>query len=229
VVAAVTWAALATSAVQAAVPNPLVSGPIPAGAPPGSATRDYPWMATMHSLSAVGYVEEEYFFEGTANRYSTPAPIGTTGSVLDSGHPYRTRMVVRRPIAPERFNGTVLAEWQNVTAGYDLDAMWGASFEHIIRSGYAWVGISAQRVGVQGDPNGLKNWSPLRYGSLDVTKGGTITDDALSYDIYAQAMQAIRHPAGVSPLGTLVAQRVLAIGASQSASRCRSSSTRCTR
>ncbi|MBC7954620.1 MAG: hypothetical protein H7Y33_01950 [Cytophagales bacterium] len=203
----------------AAVSNPTVTGPIAVKAPPGSATRDYPWMSTMHNLGAVEYVEEEFFIEGTASRFNTAVPIGTNGTLVDSGHAYRTRIIVRRPVAPWKFNGTVLAEWQNVTAGYDLDAMWGASFEHIVRAGYAWVGVSAQRVGVQGVPNGVKNWSPLRYGTLDVTAAGTINDDALSYDIFAQALQAIRHPVGVRPLGKLSAKRVLAIGASQSAGR----------
>ncbi len=221
------WAAAATviagtfvsPTALAAVPNPTVTGPVPVNAAPGSPSRDYPFLSTMHNLAAVGYVEEEFFVEGTANRYNTTGAIGTNGTVVDSGHAYRTRILVRRPMSPQKFNGTVLAEWQNVTAGYDLDAMWGGSFEHIVRSGYVWVGISAQRVGVQGVPNGTKNWSPTRYGSLDVTAGGTIVDDALSYDVYAQALQAIRNPVGVRPLGPLNAKRVFAIGASQSAGR----------
>lgn len=203
----------------AAVPNPTVTGPIPANAAPGDPSRDYPWMSTMHNLAAMGYVEEEFFFSGTANRYNTPGPLGTTGSVRDGGHPYQSRMIVRRPIHADWFNGTVIVEWQNVTAGYDLDAHWGGSFDHFLRSGYAWVGVSAQRVGVQGVPNGLKNWSPGRYGDLDVTAGGAITDDALSYDIFAQAAQAIRTPGPVDVMGGLPVRRVFAVGASQSASR----------
>ena len=210
--------ALVRPAAHAAVPSPQVTGPVPAKAP-GDPSRDYPWMATMHRLAAMGYVEEEYFIEGTANRYDTAVPLGTNGTVVQSGLPYRTRIIVRRPASPAKFNGTVLAEWQNVTAGYDLDAMWGASFEHVMRSGYVWVGVSAQRVGVQAPPNGLAQWSPTRYGTLDVTANGQVTDDALSYDIFAQAVQALRQPVGVRPLGPLSAQRVFAIGASQSAGR----------
>lgn len=199
------------------VANPTVSGPIKLGAPLGDPSRDYPWNSTFHNLKAVGYVEEEYFFEGTASRFDTPA--GQTGKVRDSGHRYVTRMLVRRPIDAKRFNGTVLAEWTNVTPGYDLDAMWGASFEHIVRGGYAWVGISAQRVGLQQPPNGLKLWSPKRYAKIDVTENGAITDDALSYDIYAQGLQALKHPQGVNPLGPLHAKYLIAMGASQSAAR----------
>jgi hypothetical protein len=53
------------------------------------------------------------------------------------------------------------------------------SQDHLVRAGYAYVGVSAQRVGVQVPPGGLTAWSPGRYGSLDVTDNGTITDDSL--------------------------------------------------
>jgi hypothetical protein len=86
----------------AAVPNPFVTGPIPATAPPGDPSRDYVFFASHLNLAAYGYVEEEYFIEGAANRYSTPAQQNDT--IIDSDHPYRTRMVVRRPASAERFN-----------------------------------------------------------------------------------------------------------------------------
>jgi hypothetical protein len=209
--------AVAGASAQTPVSNPTVTGPIPMHGQLGDPARDYPWFTTFHNLKAVGYVEEEFFYEGTASQFDTPN--GQDGALKDSGHKYKTRLIVRRPIDPKKFNGTVLAEWQNVTAGYDLDAHWEATFEQIVRGGYVWVGISAQRVGVQQAPNGLKLYSPTRYASLDVTDGGTITNDGLSYDIFAQGMQAVKSPKGVSPLGPLKAQRVIAMGASQSAAR----------
>jgi Alpha/beta hydrolase domain len=107
----------------------------------------------------------------------------------------------------------VLVEWQNVTAGYDLDALWNA--DQIIDRGYAWVGVSAQRVGV----DQLAAWSPARYGALDVTGGRQFLSDQLSYDIFSQAARAVREPSGIRPLGGLRVDTVLAIGASQSAGR----------
>jgi hypothetical protein len=68
----------------ATVSNPKVTGPIPATAAPGDPSHDYPFFCTTIDLSSSGYVEEEFFFEGTANRYNTPA--GATGSVMDAGH-----------------------------------------------------------------------------------------------------------------------------------------------
>ena len=52
-----------------------------------------------------------------------------------------------------------------------------------------------------------------------MTDGGTILDDALSYDIFSQAGQAVMSPVGVDPLGGLEPERILASGASQSAGR----------
>lgn len=201
------------------VPNPTSVTLVPARAEPGDPSHDYPWMTTIHPIEAAGYVEEEFFYEGTARSYDTRGDNAMDGKVVSEGHPYRTRMIVRRPKDMSNFNGVVLAEWQNVTAGYDLDAMWGGSYEHMLREGYVWVGISAQQVGLHREPNGLTHWSPVRYGTLDVTDGGKVTDDSLSYDIYAQGLEAIRDPQGTNVLGGAVPETILAIGASQSAGR----------
>ncbi|MBI4901995.1 MAG: hypothetical protein HY820_00060 [Acidobacteria bacterium] len=128
-------------------------------------------------------------------------------------------MVVRRPASPEPFSGVVWVEWQNVTLQRDADAVWAMSHEHLIRRGYAWVGVSAQRAGIHSPASGLKTWCPTRYGTLDVTENGAILDDALSYDIFSQAAQAIRTPAGVDPMGGLEVKLLLAVGGSQSATR----------
>jgi len=207
---------------RAQVPIPTVTGPIPALLPPGTdPAHNYPQLASgpNFDLSRVGYIEEEFFFEGTATRYSTPSM--ADGVVLSSGHPYKSRVIVRRPTSAHKFNGVVIVEWVNVTSGYNLDLHWQTSRDYLTREGYAYVGVSAQRVGVQQAPYGLTAWSPVRYGTLDVTAGGTITNDSLSYDIFSQAGQALRNPsgAGVDMLDGLRPELVIAVGASQSASR----------
>ena len=68
----------------AGVPNPTVVGPIPATAAPGDPSHNYPFFSTTVDLAAYDHVEEEFFLEGTANRYNTP-PLAT-GSIIDSGH-----------------------------------------------------------------------------------------------------------------------------------------------
>jgi hypothetical protein len=207
------------------VPIPAVSGPIPSTV--GSADRDYTFFASDLDLAGRGYVEQEFFYSGKANVYDatvapgigarpTPSP---TASIVSTGHPYRTRMVVRRPARPAAFNGTVVVEWLNATSQYDVEALWFRTHEFLLREGYAWVGITAQSAPITNPTLGLKAFSPLRYGSLDLTSGGTLTSgDPLSFDVYAQGLRAVR---ATGVLGNLRAhvRTVVAAGVSQSAGR----------
>lgn len=203
--------------------GPRVSGPIASDGKPGDPARNYVFYATPMDLVHAGYVEEEYFIAGTATRYAIPAAAGepkTLGSM-----PYRTRIVVRKPRDPRRFSGVVVVDWQNVTAGYDADIEWGQAGEFFTRSGWAWVGASVQRVGVHGfDPpnrlagRALKQWSPDRYGPLDLTAGGSVLDDSQSYDVYTQIARLVRVSTPDGAFSGLRVRRVYAAGASQSAS-----------
>jgi len=174
-----------------------------------------PFNASVMDLAKQGYVEEEFFLSGTARTYDIPRDQMSNGTPSDATHPFKTRIVVRRPSTPAKFNGTVVVEWTNVSEGFDNEVEWFHSGEHFVRSGYAWVGVSAQNVGV----NALKQRMGERYGSLDVTDNGTVTGDGLSYDIFAAAGQAVRGKSGLNVLGGLKAERVIASGHSQSAGR----------
>ena len=208
-----------STATGATVPAPAVTGPIARTSPVGDAAHGYPFLASDVDLAKAGYVEEEYLISGQANRYTIAGT--NTATVLSSGHPYSTRIVVRRPTSAAKFNGTVIAEWTNVSNQWDQEVDWFQSHEHFLREGYVWVGVSAQRVGLH-SATGLKLWSPTRYGALDLTVGGTVNDDSLSYDVFSQAVKAVRSPAGLDPLGSLAApEYVIATGHSQSAGRLR--------
>ena len=213
------------ASVLAAVPVPVLQGPIPSDlASPG---RNHTFFATDLDLRSRGFVEEEFFFEGTADVYDatvaggigarpTPSP---TAKVVSSGHPYRTRMVVRRPASARDFNGTVVVEWMNATSNYDVEALWFRAHEFFLRDGYAWVGITAQNGPIVNPTLGLKAFSPVRYGTLDLTAGGTLTSgDPLSYGVFAQGLQAVRHAGALGPLASRV-KNVIATGVSQSAGR----------
>lgn len=181
---------------------------------------------TTFSFTPFNYQEQEYFYSGVAHSYVNDAALDQDGrwqvSVADSAD-YKTRMLVYRPVDPAMFNGTVIVEWLNVTGGVDTAAEWVTMHTELLRRGYAWVGISAQQIGVEGGspPLGtplpiaisLKLINPLRYASL------SHPGDSFSYDIYAQAAQAIRHPQDLAPLGELQIARVIAAGQSQSAAR----------
>ncbi|MET0441178.1 MAG: alpha/beta hydrolase domain-containing protein [Casimicrobiaceae bacterium] len=208
----------------AVVPTPVVTGPIPGDVPGTSPAHNLQFFATHIVMSDYGYVEQEFFYEGTATRYSSPtggAPNNTTTAVVAStGHPYKTRLLVRRPTDPAKFNGIAIVEWVNVTNGYDVEIHWQESMAYYIREGYAFIGVSVQNAGVsgQGSPlRGLKAWSPTRYGTLNVNDNGAVGGDLLGYDIFSQAGQAVRNVPSV--LGGLPVERVIAKGESQSAQR----------
>jgi hypothetical protein len=192
-----------------------VSGPVRPGNKPNA------FHAAVDDLKSRGYIEEEFFIEGTTEGKSTPEGALSTP-------PYKTRLLVRRPADPRRFNGTVVVEWQNVTLGFDFEVGWPMFGELMMREGYAWVGATVQPVGV----NFLRTWDPARYGSLahpgippvmprPAGESGfvVIPGETFSYGIFTEVGIALRRPGQVDPLGGLKVQRVLAYGLSQSAGR----------
>jgi hypothetical protein len=206
------------------VASPEVSGPVTGG------RYGVPFNPMPERLAEEhGYVEEEYFLTGTATSFRPAGPEawgldGAWAAEPSEEAPYTTRIVVRRPADAEAFNGTVLVEWLNVTAGMDSDPDFGSLHEVLLREGWAYVGVSAQKVGIAGgagltiDIPGfvalpLKEWDPDRYEPLDHP------GDAYSYDIFSQVAQALRRPGEVDVLDGLRPTTVLAAGESQSAMR----------
>ena len=167
-------------------------------------------VSTTIDLDSLGYQESEYFFGGTARSYTSSAPLSIDGkwSVTVAGEAgYKTRMVVYRPKSAAKFNGTVIVEWLNVSVGADTAVDWIMAHNELIRSGYAYVGVSAQSVGV----DTLKGSS--RYAAL------YHPGDSYSYDIFSQAAKAVLKPQGINPLAGLTVQKMIATGESQSANR----------
>ena len=205
------FAVLSTSSCADSAPNLTITGPIE-GRPVLNLGE--------YDLKALGYVTEEFFISGTATSYTslnTPADGQWTVEPAENAL-FTTRVVVLRPNDTAKFNGSVVVEWLNVTGGGDLAVDWNVAHRELIREGFAYVGVSAQKIGVEGTPNALpgaaalKRADPARYSTL-VHPG-----DKFAFDIYAQAGRAARGRAGASHLlGPLTPQRVLSIGDSQSA------------
>ncbi|TML00322.1 MAG: hypothetical protein E6G34_02225 [Actinobacteria bacterium] len=198
----------AGAALASAVPNPAVQGPIEGG------VHGYPWNHSLFPLSGNGYsyTENEYFFNGTATN-------------LEKGvsAPYESRMLVRLPTDPAKFNGTVIVEWVNVTGQKDIETLWPVTGEYLMQHGYGYVVVDAQLLGVCCGPMSLKTWDPDRYAAL-VHPG-----DEFAFDIFSQAIRALRHPSenlaplfggvpAVDPMRGMAVKHLVADGASQSAS-----------
>ena len=172
-------------------------------------------LGTTFGLAPLGYTEAEYALSGVARAYERGG-----GGVRAAGQAeFSTRLLVRRPSDVVSFNGTVWVEWLNVSGGADAAAEWLMAHTELMRSGAAWVGVSAQRLGVSGGTGlmgfaspGLVGVDPERYGGLHHP------GDRFSYDIFSQAGDVARGGAGTI-LADLAVERVLAMGESQSAFR----------
>jgi hypothetical protein len=152
--------------------------------------------------AAPGYVISEYAASGTATSYRVNGALTSDGRwnfVPDGSASYRTRVVVRRPSDPERFSGTVIVEWLNVSGGVDSGPEYDTMREEITRAGDVWVGVSAQLIGVMGGPvlvhapttgpdlagKGLVAIDPARYGTLHHP------GDGYSFDIFTQVARTL--------------------------------------
>jgi hypothetical protein len=230
-----TVGALAAAGCMAAAAG---AGQAGAAAPPGDASI-YTAVATFTRSPAVGhviepesavptglaandYVEQEFFASGTAHNFrTTSAPSDGRWTIEPTtSAPYTTRILVRRPANPAHFSGTVVVEWMNVTAGESAPD-WMYLNPALMEEGDAWVGVSAQALGVEGGQSllggsvagagtGLVQQEPQRYGSLHHP------GDDYALDIFDQIGLALRSAhAGV--LGPLQPRHVVAVGESQSA------------
>jgi hypothetical protein len=181
---------------------------------PGAAPdvmRDY-------DLATLGYEETEFSFEGTAVSYALAGERGADGKwdVTPAAEaPFRTRIVVRKPKDALRFSGTVVVEWHNVSAGIDAAPDWGFFHRALTAAGHAWVGVSAQKVGIDGggfvESIHLKLLAPERYADLEHP------GDAWSFDIFTQVGRLLQLPSDENPLVGLKPSQILAAGESQSA------------
>jgi hypothetical protein len=187
-----------------------VTGPITGGA------HGWAFSTPLADLDAVGYVAEEFFLEGTATAYEAEPGVELGVDGKWAVHPgrtaaYRSRMLVVRPREGSAFNGIVHVNWQNVTAGFEI----GTADSDQLLDGCAWIGVTAQRVGVEGiagtEQLALRGWDPERYGTLEHP------GDDFSFDIFTQAARAV----GPATLGGMTARRLVASGGSQSAMRLR--------
>jgi Alpha/beta hydrolase domain len=189
---------------------PTIEGPVTGGNGPflGGGTA---------GLAEHDYTQTEYFIAGRADAYE----LGSDGApkVADTAD-YRTRILVHRPADAARFNGTVLVEWLNVSGGVDGCPDWTFLHREMMRSGYAWVGVSAQSVGVHGGPAIMETAGPMNLTTVDPERYGSLSHpgDSYSFDLYAQAGAVARGAEG-TVLAELAVDRVIAIGESQSAFR----------
>jgi Alpha/beta hydrolase domain len=185
------------------------------------------------NMPAYGYEEHEFFVSGTAHAFhatSTPAN-GRWTITPTTNAPYETRIIVRRPSDPSKFNGTVVVEWLNVSAG-ESSPDWDFLNPMLMREGFAYAGVSAQALAVQGGSpllsTGNGNGNAAQAAEAAQAKGGLVKAEPARYgtlhhpgdqyalDIYDQVGKAVRAD-GATLLGGAKPSHVVAVGESQSA------------
>jgi hypothetical protein len=192
----------------------MLATPIPTASPIEGAA---PALVPAYPLETVGYVEQEFLVEGVARSFALTGERTADGrwSVKeDAAAPYVTRILVRRPVDPATFSGTVAVEWNNVSAGMDVSPDWSLLQRELTGRGHIWVGVTVQKAGIDGGGMTagmhLKLLAPDRYGLLKHP------GDAWSFDIFSQIGALLRSPAAAA-LGVTGAERLIALGESQSA------------
>ena len=165
------------------------------------------------------YVEEEFFVSGGATLYNyahNPPVSPTDITAIQEDVPYKTRMIVRRPAKASKFNGTVVIEWWNSTAGFDTAPAWDPSAEYFANNGIVYVGVtnSTTSLGFLVGGCRLLGFLPpacgTRYSTLSLPENG------LAYDILGQIANLLKNdgPGNPLPAGFDV-DRVFHVGESQ--------------
>ncbi len=104
-----------------------------------------PYATDVPPLGDHDYVQEEWVASG-----------------VEDGRPYATTVCVRRPRDVARFSGTVIAEPLHV---HGIAPIWIYTAPYILRSGHAWVEITAQKTTLDVH---VKPSNPRRYDDLHI-------------------------------------------------------------
>ena len=192
-------------------------------------------------LAAQGYVEREFYVEGTANVYRSVSAQGTVSDpaeveVAVPDVPYCNRIVVRAPLDPACASGNVVVEIINPTSFMEIDRMWILGRREFVRRGDIYVGITSK-------PNTiakLVEFDAVRYGRLnwanptpdktfpfdpaELVRGGALPDIDCSYepglfwDMLTDLAWKLRSADADNPIAAYPREAIALTGWSQSAS-----------
>ena len=200
---------------RSAVTTPTVGGPIP------STRSNFPFIADGFGPEPrvpSGYEENEYFVSARAKLYEysatgvrviAPCP-ASAGRLGCRNLPYTTRMLVKRPIDPRRFSGTVIIEPFNPSSGYDIANVWDRSWPYFVGHGDVFVGWTSRYESI----SALKRFEPQRYARLAWGENSAV-DDGITFDIAAQIGALFKLNGARSPLHRLKVRHVFEAGFSQ--------------
>jgi hypothetical protein len=193
------------------VPIPDVVGPIPVTATSHPFNSMY-YATVPIDLSALRYVEEEYFVSGDANVYQWNDK--DFELQVESSSSYTTRILVIRPTKPNHFSGNVIVEPLH-TSGGGSPVIWGYVHDYLIASGDAYILIT--------QPTTIpthKVWDPDRYDSLSVPdvlcpSSSPVPEKGLLWDFISQVGALLKSGSPSNPLSEFDVEYLYATGFSQ--------------
>jgi hypothetical protein len=156
-------------------------------------------------LASAGYREDEYLIAGLAETWAWDESVR---AIPTGPQRFTTRIIVRRPVDPRRFSGSVQIEPHHPDA--DRALTWAAIGPWIVRGGHAHVGVTQEPWVL----NELSAWDAARYGDL------RIVDPTNRWDIMCQVAVALRSGA-IESLAELQVARSIMSGWSMTGTFCR--------
>ena len=175
-----------------------IEGPLPVS------DTSYPFCSMKHcrkpyDLAKLGYMEDEFFISGKANVYKENGSGGMRIKLVQQ--PYKTRVLVRRPVNQEDFSGRVYLDILNATNNYDNEDLWTRIYNWCVKNGHGYIGITSKPCNLLA----LKYFNYERYNSLCMN-GETApqpaplvynsvpgTEEGLFWDMLSQTAYQLRY------------------------------------
>jgi hypothetical protein len=163
----------------------------PEGDPAGEISLSASWQ------TGPGYLLDEYFISGRANVFNYNQAEAEMGEhpgdnlvVRLADMPYKTRILMAYPEQKERFNGVVIIELMNSTAGYDNAPVWVPSAEFFRREGFVYIGITTS--GDQSVAYLKSGCGRDRPACGERYAGLSLEDNGLEFEIVSQLASALK-------------------------------------
>lgn len=170
---------------------------------------DKPLNHRLGQIQQSGYTEEEYLLSGQANLYAHDA--NNVVEIASQANPYVTRILVRRPVNPQRFSGNVVVEIYNSTAGADKDVEFIQASPFMLGNGDIWIGITNSTNAVAALNNYDAGSRTSRYSTLN------FTDNGLAWDAISQLGALLKNNSQAGFLPGFEIRHLYAMGESGSA------------
>lgn len=183
---------------------------------PAPADQTNIWATLLKPVPA-NMAREEYIVSGDVDVFTYDDPPVPGAKVLrsDVETAYKTRIMIIRPPDPADFNGTVVLEWWNSTAGFDTAPAGDSSIGYFAREGIIYVGVTNSPTSIDylaGDCRLFGVLPPMcagRYPGLSMPEIGQ------AFEMVSQIVNLLRSDGPDNPLGDVHIERLYHVGQSQ--------------